>query len=307
MGNARTKLRVHSTESDKRIMVSEIIKLIRVHQWVKNLFIFLPAFFGQALTSGSLLELGLGFVYFSLAASAVYVFNDVLDADDDRLHHEKKHRPIAAETVSASTTYVLIGVLLILSLGGAFLLNELFFGACVFYLFQNLLYTTWLKKFALIDITIISIGFLIRLFAGGVISDVPISNWMYIMAFLLAMLLALGKRRDDLLILQNEGTEVRKAIKGYNLEFVNVISVMLSAVTVVAYIMYTLSDEIIARVGSQYVYITSLFVFLGVLRYLQLALVYENTGSPTKILLKDIPTQLCVVAWLLTFGYLLYF
>ena len=193
------------------------------------------------------------------------------------------------------------------SLIGSYFVNELFFAACVFYVFQNLLYTIWLKKFALIDITIISLGFLIRLFAGGIISDVPISNWMYIMAFLLAMLLALGKRRDDLLILENEGQEVRKAVKGYNLQFVNVVSVMLSAITVVAYIMYTLSDDVIERVGSPYVYVTSLFVFLGVLRYLQLALVYKNTGSPTKILLKDNPTRLTVLAWLVTFGYLLYF
>ena len=174
------------------------------------------------------------------------------------------------------------------------------------YLVQNIFYSLWLKKFALIDITIISLGFLIRLFAGGVIAGVPISSWMYIMAFLLAMLLALGKRRDDLLILKNEGKEMRKAIRGYNLEFVSVMTIMLSAITIVAYIMYTLSAEVMARVGSPFVYVTSIFVFLGVMRYLQLALVYENTGSPTLILLKDRPTGLIVLAWLLTFGYLLY-
>lgn len=288
-------------------MISEVIKLIRVHQWVKNLFIFLPAFFGQALNNENVLELVFGFVCFSLAASAVYVFNDILDADKDRLHPEKKHRPIASGAIKPSFGYGLIAALLACSLIGSYFINELFFAACAFYLFQNLLYTTWLKKFALIDITIISLGFLIRLFAGGVISDVPISNWMYIMAFLLATLLALGKRRDDLLILENEGQEVRKAVKGYNLQFVNVVSVMLSAVTVVAYIMYTLSNDVIERVGSPYVYVTSLFVFLGVLRYLQLALVYQNTGSPTKILLNDNPTRLTVLGWLLTFGYLLYF
>ncbi|MGB1319181.1 MAG: prenyltransferase, partial [Flavobacteriales bacterium] len=139
-----------------------------------------------------------------------------------------------------------------------------------------------------------------------VIAEVPVSNWMYIMAFLLAMLLALGKRRDDLLILKNEGRQVRKAVEGYNMEFVNIVSVMLSAITVVAYVMYTLSPEVIQRVGSPYVYVTSLFVFLGVLRFLQLALVYENTGSPTLILLKDNPIRLVVLAWLFTFGYLLY-
>lgn len=285
----------------------EIIKLCRVHQWVKNGFIFLPAFFGQALNANSAVPMLLGFLCFSFLASAVYIFNDIIDAPVDRLHNEKKSRPIAAGKVSVGTAYGLAAVLLTSSLIGAFFIDQLFLAACIVYLIQNILYSAWLKKFALIDITIISLGFLIRLFVGGVIADVPISNWMYIMAFLLAMLLALGKRRDDLLILKNEGTEVRKAVRGYSLEFVNIISVMLSAITVVAYIMYTLSPEVIARVGNSHVFVTSLFVFLGVLRYLQLALVYENTGSPTLILLKDNPTRLIVLAWLLTFGYLLYF
>ncbi len=286
---------------------SEVIKLCRVHQWIKNGFILLPAFFGQALNAENGVSLLLGFLCFSFLASAVYIFNDIIDAPDDRLHNEKKDRPIAAGKVSVGTAYGISALLLASSLAGAFMINQLFLIACVVYMVQNLLYSTWLKKFALIDITIISLGFLIRLFSGGVIASVPISNWMYIMAFLLAMLLALGKRRDDLLILKNEGTEVRKAIRGYSLEFVNIISVMLSAITVVAYIMYTLSPEVITRVGNSHVYVTSLFVFLGVLRYLQLALVYENTGSPTLILLKDNPTRLIVLAWLFTFGYLLYF
>lgn len=285
----------------------EIVKLCRVHQWVKNGFIFLPAFFGQALTADTAPSLLLGFLCFSLLASAVYILNDIIDAPDDRLHSEKKDRPIAAGTVSKNLAYGISGGLALVSILGAYFVNQLFLIACLIYLFQNVLYTTWLKKFALIDITLISLGFLIRLFAGGAIADVPISSWMYIMAFLLAMLLALGKRRDDLLILKNEGTEVRKAVRGYNLEYVNVISVMLSAVTIVAYIMYTLSAEVIERVGNSHVYVTSLFVFLGVLRYLQLALVYENAGSPTLILLKDNPTRIIVLGWLLTFAYLLYF
>lgn len=287
--------------------LANVIKLFRIHQWIKNGFIFLPAFFAQALNMENAVPLLLGFLCFSLLASAVYVFNDIVDAPDDRLHAEKKDRSIAAGKLSVSAAYGISAFLVTASLAGAFFIDRLFLIACVVYLIQNILYTTWLKKFALVDITIISLGFLIRLFAGGVVSDVPISSWMYIMAFLLAMLLALGKRRDDLLILKNEGTEVRKAVRGYSLPFVNIISVMLSAITVVAYIMYTLSPEVIARAGSEYVYVTSLFVFLGVLRYLQLALVYENTGSPTLILLKDNPTRLIVLAWLLTFGYLLYF
>ncbi|HAP68465.1 MAG TPA: prenyltransferase [Flavobacteriales bacterium] len=287
--------------------ISDLCGTIRVHQWVKNLFIFLPAFFGQALSLDSLLPLTLAFFSFSLSASAVYIFNDIIDASSDRLHKQKKNRPIASGAIDKKAALFLAGILVTVSLSMAYFLDNLFFAACIVYLIQNILYSIWLKKLSLIDITIISLGFLLRLFAGGVIVGIPVSNWMYIMAFLLAMLLALGKRRDDLLILKNEGHRMSQAIDGYNLGFVNMISVMLSGIIVVSYIMYTLSPDVMERVGSPYVYVTSLFVFLGVLRYLQLALVYDNTGSPTLILLSDNPVRLSVLGWLITFGYLLYF
>lgn len=282
------------------------IKLLRIHQWVKNLFIFLPAFFAQALNANSAFQLALGFFSFSLLASSVYILNDIIDAPADRLHQKKKERPIAAGKIKPSRAALLGTVLATIALVSAYSLHLQFLYASLIYLAMNVAYTLKLKQFALIDITIVSLGFLIRLYCGGVIAEVPISSWMYIMAFLLAMLLALGKRRDDLLILKDQRTEVRAAIRGYTLEFVNVVSVMLSAIVVVAYIIYTLSDDVIARVGDQHLYVTSLFVFLGILRYLQLAFVYENTGSPTLILLKDNPTRMVVVAWLLTFAYFLY-
>ncbi len=284
----------------------DYLRLLRVHQWTKNLFIFLPAFFGQALTEASFLKLSFGFLSFCVLASSVYILNDIVDAPSDRLHGEKKNRPIASGKIKPVTAGVFGIVLAAVAMLSAYSIDQQFLYASIVYLLMNIAYSLLLKKFALIDITIISIGFLIRLYCGGVISDVPISSWMFIMAFLLAMLLALGKRRDDLLILKNEGTEVRSSIRGYSLEFVNIISVMLSAIIIVAYIMYTLSEDVIQRVGNEHVYVTSIFVFLGVLRYLQLALVYENTGSPTLILLKDNPIRISVVAWLLTFAYFLY-
>ncbi|MBL4586879.1 MAG: UbiA prenyltransferase family protein [Flavobacteriales bacterium] len=224
-------------------------KLLRPHQWVKNGFIFLPAFFAQALNTESAFQLVLGFISFSLLASSVYILNDLIDAPSDRLHQQKKERPIASGKVKPRNAIILGIVLAIIALTSAYFIHQQFLFASLFYLGMNVAYTFKLKQLALIDITIVSLGFLIRLYCGGVIAEVPISSWMYIMAFLLAMLLALGKRRDDLLILKNEGREVRQAIRGYNLAFVNVISVMLGAITVVAYIMYTLSPDIIARVG----------------------------------------------------------
>ncbi|MFC2175608.1 UbiA prenyltransferase family protein [Bacteroidota bacterium] len=282
------------------------IGLFRVQQWVKNLFLFLPAFFARAFNTETGFHLVLAFLVFSVLASSVYILNDIIDAPADRLHPEKKHRPIAANKIGAHSAGIIGLIMAAVALTCAYFISLQFLFACCIYLTLNLAYSFGLKKIALIDITIVSIGFLIRLFIGGVISNVPISNWMYIMTFLLAMLLSIGKRRDDLLILKNEDKQISELMPGYSLAFVNVVSVMLSTIIIVAYIMYSISKEVTTRVGSEYVYVTSLFVFLGILRYLQLAFIAETTGNPTNILLKDNPIKLAVLGWILTYGIFLY-
>lgn len=283
------------------------VKLLRVSHWTKNLFLFLPLFFsGQFIERGdSISYLFIGFLCFSLTASVVYIINDVKDIEEDRLHPEKRHRPFASGTIKIGTGIVLAVFLLVISMTVSYLLDPGFMLIVGIYFIMNLSYSLKLKHVPLLDISIIAMGFVLRVVAGGVIPDIFISHWIILMTFLLTLFLGLAKRRDDVKIFMESGKKMRKSIDGYNLEFINAGMVIMGAVTIVAYIMYTLSDEVVQRLGN-YLYLTSLFVIIGVLRYLQITFVKENSGNPTKILLKDIFIQIILIGFVISFGVLLY-
>src|SRR5690606_37377429 len=141
---------------------------------------------------------------------------------------------------------------------------------------------------------------------GGVIAQVYISQWIVIMTFLLALFLGFAKRRDDVLLFMESGQKARKSIDGYNLEFINASMVIMAAVVIVAYLMYTLSEEVIIRFGTRHLYATSLFVILGIIRYLQITFVQQKSGNPTKILLRDVFIQLLLAGWIITFFVIIY-
>jgi len=284
------------------------IKLLRISHWVKNLFLFLPLFFSGSFINKPLdaLNVAIGVLCFSLVASVVYIINDIRDVEDDKLHPEKKHRPFAAGTVKISTGIILAGFLFLISMSVGYWLNPYFLIVLGSYFILNLAYSIKLKHVPLLDISIIAIGFVLRVIGGGVIPEVYVSHWILIMTFLLALFLGLAKRRDDVKIFIESGKKMRKSVDGYNLEFINTAMSLMGGVTIVAYIMYTISDDVTQRLGNN-LYITSLFVILGVLRYLQITFVNENSGNPTKILLKDLFIQLVLVGFVLTFAFLLYF
>ena len=281
--------------------------LVRVHQWVKNLFIFIPAFFGHALFGyNHLFNLIIGFISFSFVASSIYIVNDYTDVEKDRLHPKKSKRALASGAVSMWDARILFILFFSLGFGLALLLGSNFVSLLAGYFLMNIAYTFYLKNISLIDISIISLGFLLRIFAGGIIADVSISKWLVLMTFLLSLLLAIAKRRDDVLIKNNNGLEMRNAIGGYNITFVNISMVFLASITVVAYIMYTVSSEVIAQFQNEHIYLTSFFVIMGILRYLQITLVDEKSGSPTEILLKDTFIQVTLCGWIICFGFFIY-
>jgi 4-hydroxybenzoate polyprenyltransferase len=282
--------------------VTSYVKLLRPQQWVKNTFIFIPAFFGgNILYLPTLINLLAGFAAFSLLASAVYVLNDWIDVEQDRLHPQKRNRPLASGAVSKSEAAVLAGTAILLSVVFTILLiNTLYFTyILLLYFTLNLLYSFKLKKISIVDIVIIAIGFLLRICAGGVLGGVLLSKWIIIMTFLLALFLAFAKRRDDVL-LNMQGVSTRQSIKGYNLEFISSSMVLMSSVIMIAYIMYTVSPEVTARSGHDLGYVTSFWVIVGILRYLQLTIVEERSGDPTKLLLKDRFLFLTVSLWIVT-------
>lgn len=269
--------------SQKSVALS-YIKLLRPEQWAKNLFIFIPLFFeGHFFELSLLLKLGAAFVSFSLVCSAIYVLNDYRDIEADRAHPKKRERPLASGEVSKGAGLAMMSLLAVAGLGIGLLLNVWFFTILLTYVAINIGYSFGLKHIGILDILLIASGFLLRTVSGGIVADVPVSQWLIIMIFLLALFLAIAKRRDDVVLGADSGLLIRKSVRNYNLEFINACMTMIAGIIVVAYLMYTISDEVVMRLGDYLVY-TSVFVIAGLMRYLQITLVEKNSGSPTKLL-----------------------
>lgn len=288
-------------------MIRDFFLLMRPWQWTKNLFIFLPLFFALQFNNLHLLaKAGLAFVFFCLLASGIYIFNDYNDRDEDRRHPKKKMRPLAKGSIKAKSALTVWILLTMTGLLGAWLLDMSMLYLALFYLVLNISYTIKFKHIPLLDIFIIALGFVIRIFVGGVVTGVKIYPWIIVMTFLLAMFLALGKRRDDVLLFLNSGEKARKSVDGYTLNFIDSSMVAMATITIVSYIMYTMSPEIIAKFNTDQLYLTTVFVILGIMRYLQITMVEQRSADPTEILLKDIFIQIAILGWITMFGILIY-
>jgi decaprenyl-phosphate phosphoribosyltransferase len=285
----------------------DLFLLSRPGQWMKNLFIFLPLFFAlQIYHPVILIKTGLAFMVFCMLASSIYIFNDYHDIDEDRLHPRKKIRPLAAGRISVRKALYISAALLVFGLTGAWLLGLSMFYLTLIYIGLNAAYTIKFKHVPIIDIFIIASGFVIRIFVGGTVTGVKIYPWIVIMSFLLALFLALGKRRDDVLIFLNHGEKMRKSVDGYNLTFIDGCLIATASITIVSYIMYTMSHEIITKFKTDHLYLTSVFVILGIMRYLQVTLVEQRSGAPSDILIRDRFIQASVIGWIMTFGFMIY-
>ena len=288
--------------------MKNLIILIRPHQYIKNIFVLLPLFFSAQITNTDQFLNGLiAFAAFSLSASAVYIFNDYRDIKDDRKHPKKKNRPLASGLVGKNRAIFLMLFLLVagFSLMATVSIKSLII--IIIYVFLNILYSLKLKRIALLDITIIAMGFVLRLLAGSFAYDVTLEVWIVIMTFLLALFLALAKRRDDVLILNKSGNKMRKSIDGYNLGLIDGSMLIMSTVVIVAYLQYTTSQVIIEKFDNENLYLTTLFVIFGVMRYLQMTFVEKNSGSPTEIIFKDKTMQINLLLWFLSFIGIIYF
>ena len=290
--------------------MKKTLLLIRPQQWIKNGFVLIPMFFGgRLLNVDDAIASVVTFFAFSCAASAVYCFNDIVDVDADRRHPVKCGRPIASGAVSVPTAYALMAVLALLSALLLFFLPQRAgetAGIVAFYFLLNMAYCIWLKRHAIIDVCTVAFGFVLRILAGGMACDVAVSNWLVLMTFLLALFLSFAKRRDDVLRMNETGEPPRRNTIRYNLTFVNQAITVTGTVTLVCYIMYTVSPEVVSRFHAPYLYLTSIFVLVGLLRYMQLTVVDEVSGDPTKILLRDRFTQAIVVAWIMAFLLIIY-
>lgn len=288
----------------------KILQLIRPHQWLKNGFVFIPMFFGGGLLElSNIIESFITFVSFSFMASSIYCLNDIIDVDADRRHPLKSQRPIASGAVSVTSAYVLMALMVLLSLSLLFFLPQNGWKVAaiiLFYFVMNLGYCYKLKQYAILDVCIIAFGFVLRILAGGTATDIMLSNWLVLMTFLLTLFLSFAKRRDDVVRMNETGEAPRQNTIRYNLTFINQAITITASVTLVCYVMYTVSPEVVNRFNTQYLYLTSIFVLVGLLRYIQLTVVDKQSGDPTKILMKDRFTQLVVVGWITAFLIIIY-
>ena len=290
--------------------MKNLIRLIRPHQWVKNLVVLLPVFFGGALLHIESVYAGLvTALCFSFAASSIYCLNDIVDVDDDRRHPVKCHRPLASGAISITQGYILMFLMFILSMLSTFLLrhNQLETASVIlFYWILNIAYCLKLKQYAIIDVCVVSFGFVLRILAGGYATSIHLSKWIVLMTFLLMLFLSFAKRRDDVVRMNETGHAPRQNTIRYNLTFINQAITITASVTLVCYIMYTVSPETIQNFHTDYLYLTSVFVLVGLLRYIQIAVVDKRSGAPTKVMLHDRFMQFVVLAFGLAFLFIIY-
>ena len=251
------------------------------------------------------------FLAFSLLSSSIYIVNDIVDQARDRLHPKKCLRPIASGAVSLPVAWIIAALLLMIAvaLPLAFLPRALWcqtLGIMGSYWLLNVCYSYWLKRIAVVDVVSISLGFVLRVLLGGIVAGVVVSEWLLVMTLLLSLFLALAKRRDDYLLYERSGVAMRQAIKGYNRPFLDHTLTMIVGVLLICYLLYTLSAEVHKEPGGDYLYLTALPVLVGLLRYLQITLVEERSGSPTQVVYRDAIIGLCVVMWGVLFGLLRY-
>ncbi|MBM3914672.1 MAG: hypothetical protein FJ348_01350 [Sphingomonadales bacterium] len=284
-----------------------ILRALRVDNYIKNTVILLPGVFGAKIFQSNILGYTLlSIVLFSLLSSGIYLINDLADQKEDRVHPKKRFRPVASGEVSLSLAITAALFLLSTASIGAYLwLPKAALQLFVAYIALNFFYTFFLKKIVLIEFFTIAIFFELRLFLGGIIADTPPSHWLILTTFFLAVLIALGKRRDDLLLFEQTGALTRRSTDSYNRVYLDSLLTIFASSLVLIYVLYTISEPVMTRF-SPYFYTTNIFVLLGLSRYLQQLFVKCNSGNPIHLLLKDRYIQFCVLAWVVLVLYFIY-
>ena len=276
-----------------------ILRSMRPAQWTKNLFVFAALIFAQKFFSVPLLFKSLAaFLVFCLISGGLYIFNDLRDREEDRAHPKKSQRPIARGEVSSSEALAAFLVLVGGSLAAAFFLNRNFFITVLVYVVLQLAYSLKLKQVVILDIFVIAAGFVIRVVAGGLVIAVPISSWLLICTTLLALFLAMSKRRHELVLLEEKAVDHRPILKEYSAYLLDQMIAVVTASTLIAYCLYTISPETVAKFGTEHLVWTSAFVLYGIFRYLYLVHQKGKGGSPEELVLQDKPLLLNVVLWI---------
>jgi decaprenyl-phosphate phosphoribosyltransferase len=289
-------------------MLRNVLELLRVRQWVKNVFILAPLFFGsEAANVAAVTRAIVALIVFCLVSSAVYIFNDWRDVKADQQHATKRSRPLASGRVRVPVALAIMLSLIAAAAAIVYLvrLPAGFAVTVAIYMAINIGYSLGIKQVSVVELFFVASGFVMRLIGGAVAIQVVLSPWIIIATAMLALLMAVGKRRGDI-VRQNDALQARKSLAGYNSAFLDSVLTALTGGTIVVYLLFCVSDYAVARFGAS-VLITSVLVTLGLLRYLQLIIVRGRGESPTDLVLGD-PGLLAILAVFgATFAYLIYF
>jgi 4-hydroxybenzoate polyprenyltransferase len=283
---------------------------MRIHQWVKNVFIFAPMVFSLHKSQLDFINIKnnlLAFLLFSLVAGCIYVFNDCFDKKKDQLHPDKKKRPIASGALSIGTAAAGASTILLFSMMAIFVLNIYFFYIALVYIGLNVVYSSLLKKIVILDVMVIAVGFVLRVEIGGVINNIELSRWILIITFLLAIFLGLIKRRQELIKINeaissgNTEIQIRKTLQKYNLSLLDQLISITTATTLISYIIYVVNPDIQQKFHTKYLYLTVPFVVFGIFRYLYLTYVKGKGENPAEIIFSDIPFTANAFVWVTVF------
>ena len=295
-------------ESPSAGQMAAILRLMRPHQWIKNALVLAALVFGQRLfVFHDVVLAAVAFVAFCALASSGYILNDIADRDADRLNPEKWDRPLAHGDISVATATQAALTLAAIALVLSIILGRAFLGIAVVYAALQLFYSLWAKHQVIVDIIAVSIGFVLRAFAGGVAINVEVSPWLIFITFVLALFLVLARRRHELIALGEDAVAHRSALSEYSVRLVDQMISIVAGATLVSYMIYTASAEVEAKLGTRHLYLTVPFVAFGILRYLYLIDERNEGGDPARALIRDRPLLLAVALWILTDIALLYF
>ena len=283
-----------------------LIQILRPSQWTKNIFVFVPLIFSKNLTHKDfLIEVLLGFLFFSLASSLVYVINDLTDIEKDKLHKIKKNRPIASGKISKSQALIIIFVLSILT-SVSFLYTSLYFNlVLIAYIALNILYSFVLKQIVIVDVLSVATGFMLRVIAGAVIIEVPLSSWLILTTLFLSLFLAVTKRRSEFIIYENENN-TRQVLKDYNLKLIDQFLAISAGGIIISYSLYSVAERTVNYFHTENLVFTTVFVIYGIFRYL--FLIYKNNRGENslELLIRDTPSIFNMILYGITIYYLIY-
>ena len=280
---------------------------MRIQQWIKNLFIFAALIFSANLFNIPDLLITLeGFFIFCLAASGVYLFNDIVDIEKDKLHPLKSKRALPSGKLSVKSAIIASAFLLFIGVFVSFQLKFEFGIVLLAYILINIWYTYQLKRVVILDVMTIAAGFVLRVIAGAVLIGVPTSEWLIICTILLSLFLGFSKRRHEIKILENEANTHRSVLQHYSPYFLDQMIGIVTATTVMSYALYTISEETVHKFGTKHLIYTVPFVLYGIFRYLYLVHKKDEGGDPTRLALTDLPLLFNIVLWIITVSIIIY-